>query len=85
MEMPEKYIVESFCDRIAASKTYKKDKYTDDAPLAYFLHVKEAGLLAPRTEKELEAMLRMLAEKGEEETFRTIRTCLKKHTGITGE
>ena len=85
MEMPEKYIVESFCDRIAASQTYKKEQYTDDAPLAYFQRVREGGLLAPRTERELEGMLTMLAEKGEDETFRVIRECLKKHTGICGD
>ena len=85
MEMPEKYIVESFCDRIAASKTYKKEAYTNDAPLAYFQRVREGGLLAKRTERELEGMLTMLAEKGEDETFRIIRECLKKHTGIYGD
>ncbi len=35
--MPEKYVVEMFCDRVAASKNYNGDKYTDSFPLEYYL------------------------------------------------
>ena len=28
IKMPLKYVIEMFCDRVAASKTYMKDKYT---------------------------------------------------------
>ena len=31
--MPTRYVVEMFCDRIAASRVYKKDAYTDRSPL----------------------------------------------------
>lgn len=37
MRMPEKYVVEMFCDRVAASKNYNGDKYTDSFPLEYYL------------------------------------------------
>ena len=37
VKMPYKYLVEMFCDRVAASKTYLKDKFTPDAPLSYML------------------------------------------------
>ena len=33
MRMPVKYVLEMFMDRIAASKTYQKEKYTDASPL----------------------------------------------------
>ena len=33
VKMPYKYVAEMFCDRLAASKIYMKDKYTDSAPL----------------------------------------------------
>ena len=36
VEMPKKYIVEMFCDRVAASKIYQGKKYTDAYPLEYF-------------------------------------------------
>ena len=39
VKMPLKYVKEMFCDRVAASKIYMKDKYDDGAPLAYFLTV----------------------------------------------
>ena len=37
VEMPLKYVKEMFCDRVAASKIYLGDKYTDEAPINYFL------------------------------------------------
>lgn len=33
MEMPVKYVVEMFCDRMAASKTYRKGAYRNSDPL----------------------------------------------------
>lgn len=41
VKMPLKYVKEMFCDRVAASKIYMKDKYDDGAPLAYFLRAKK--------------------------------------------
>ena len=37
--MPDNYVIEMFCDRIAASKVYLKDKYTNRSPLDYFLNI----------------------------------------------
>ena len=73
MKMPDNYIVEMFCDRVAASKIYKKEDYTDDTPLNYFLKGKSKVMLHPYSRKKLEMLLRMLAEKGEDETFRYAR------------
>ena len=39
--MPRRYVVEMLMDRIAASKVYKKDAYTDNCPLEYYLSGKE--------------------------------------------
>ncbi|MDD3369506.1 MAG: DUF5662 family protein [Lachnospiraceae bacterium] len=72
--MPDQYIVEMFMDRVAACKIYQKEKYTQESPLAYY----ESGKLPPplheKTKTMLELLLHMLAEKGEEETYRYIRT-----------
>ncbi len=73
MKMPVKYVAEMFCDRIAASKNYNKEEYTDGDPLAYFLASKAHYLIHEDTERLLEKLLVMLKEKGEEETFRYIR------------
>lgn len=71
MKMPDKYIVEMFMDRIAASKVYKKDQYTDDGPLQYYK--RSTLILHPHTREVLETLLYMLAEKGEKETFAYIK------------
>ena len=73
MKMPVQYVVEMFCDRVAACKTYQKEKYTDASPLEYYEHSKTHYILHPETRALLETMLTMLAEKGEEETFAYIR------------
>lgn len=72
-KMPEKYVVEMFCDRIAASKNYNKENYTDSLPLEYFLKGRSGKLLHPDTARLLEKLLRMLAEHGEDDTFAYIR------------
>lgn len=72
--MPDKYIVEMVMDRIAACKVYNGSAYITASPLQYYLHGKEKAPLHPRTKELLEKLLYMLAEKGEEETFRYIRT-----------
>lgn len=71
--MPDKYIAEMVMDRIAACKTYQGDAYTDKSPLEYYLQGKDPVPLHPYTRKNLEHLLRMLAEKGEERTFYYIR------------
>lgn len=71
--MPKKYVVEMLMDRIAASKVYQKDKYTDSSPLAYYMLGKDCAPIHDETKALLENLLNMLAKKGEKETFRYIR------------
>ena len=66
MKMPDKYIIEMFMDRIAASKVYMKEKYTDRSPLEYYNRGKGKILLHEHTKELLEMCLEMLAEQGEE-------------------
>lgn len=73
MKMPVKYVVEMVMDRIAACKTYQKEKYTDRSPLEYFEKGKAHYLMHPETERLLTQLLTMLAEKGEDETFAYIK------------
>ena len=73
MRMPDKYVVEMFMDRIAATKVYQKEKYTDRSPLEYYEWGKDNHLLHPETRALLEQLLNMLAEEGEEKTFEYIR------------
>ena len=79
VKMPLKYVVEMFCDRVAAGKIYKGAAYTDHNPIEYFERGKPTRMIHPETSDFLERLLRMLEEKGEDETFRYIRAYLKEH------
>ena len=63
--MPERYLLESFCDRIAASKVYKGENYVDSSPLEYFIVKNYGALMHSESAKTLEEWLKLLAEKGE--------------------
>lgn len=71
--MPVKYVVEMFMDRIAASKVYNKERYTDASPWEYYVRGRDIAPLHPETKALLEKLLRMLAKKGETATFAYIR------------
>lgn len=80
VKMPEEYVVEMFCDRIAASKIYQGKNYTDRSALTYFENGKprREDMIHPASSDLLEKLLVMLAENGEEETFSFIRQMLKE-------
>ena len=73
MKMPIQYVIEMFCDRIAASQNYNRDNYDDSFPLAYYEKNKDHYPLHPDARALLEKLLHMLAEEGEETTFAYIR------------
>ena len=73
MEMPVNYVAEMFCDRVAASKTYRGKAYRDGDPLDYYLASRDHYLIHPSTRALLERLLGMLAEEGEDRTFAYIR------------
>lgn len=78
VEMPYNYVAEMFCDRLAASKIYNGKKYKQTDPLAYFQRRKPHRSIHLKTSDELEKLLIMNAEKGEDETFRYIRKRIKQ-------
>ncbi|MBE7050597.1 MAG: catalase [Ruminococcaceae bacterium] len=77
VKMPYKYVAEMFCDRVAASKIYQGKNYKDSHPIEYFMRAKGKRLIHPDTSDELEILLQMLSDKGEEETFRFIKKRIK--------
>ncbi len=72
-KMPVKYVVEMFCDRVAASRNYRKEQYQNGDPLHYFEKSKEKYLIHEDTKELLLLLLTMLKEQGEKATFRYIR------------
>lgn len=76
--MPLRYVIEMFCDRIAASRTYNGAAYKDSDPLAYYSRGDTRRFLHPETADLLEKLLHMLAEEGEEKAYAYCRELLKK-------
>ena len=79
VKMPIVFVVEMFCDRVAAGKIYRGADYTDSSPLEYFLSGKKTRAIHPETSDLLEKLLVMLSEKGEKETFAYIKKDLLKN------
>lgn len=80
IEMPLRYVVEMFCDRVAASKIYMGESYTDRSPLEYFERGKNRRVarIHPATSDLIESLLTILAEQGEDKAFAHIRSLVRK-------
>ena len=73
VEMPPVYFAEMFCDRVGANKVYAGEAYTDSAPIEYYRRNEGHYVMHENTRRDLEKVLNMLVEKGEDETCRYIR------------
>jgi hypothetical protein len=79
MKMPVRYVVEMFIDRVSASKTYQREKYTDQSPLQYYERGRAHYMIHPQSRALLEQLLHMLAEHGEAYTYDYIRKEILKN------
>lgn len=77
-KMPMRYVAEMFCDRVAACRIYLGEKYTDSAPYDYFVKSKAHILIHPETSDELEKMLLVLKDEGENAAFAYVRERLQR-------
>ena len=75
--MPRKYLVEMVMDRRAACKIYEGENYTSASALNYYLRSAEKNLMHYKTGMELEYVLTMLRDQGEEKTFAFLRQILR--------
>ncbi len=73
VKMPTRFLKELVCDRIAASKIYQGENYTDSHPLEYFLNGKDRRSIHPETSDKIEYLLTVLKNNGEKELFRQLR------------
>ena len=73
VDMPDRYIKEMCCDRIAASKVYNKENYTTKSPLNYLQKSTAREKMTETTYRKLLYLLTMLAEKVEKETLKRMR------------
>lgn len=83
VDMPYRYVVEMFCDRLAASKIYNGKNYKQTDSLEYFERRKASRFISPKTSDEIEELLKMNAELGEEKTFKYIRQKLKENKKVS--
>ena len=72
-KMPKRYVIEMFCDRMAACKIYNGENYEQTQPLQYYMKGRAGKLLHEESKALLEKYLTMLAEEGEEKTLAYIR------------
>ncbi len=71
--MPDRYLKEMVCDRIAASKIYGGKSYTDASALKYLDRSADKEYMHQDTYKKLRFLLNYLSENGEMELFRFMR------------
>ena len=79
--MPPVFVAEMFCDRVAASKIYQGKNYKDSHPIEYFHKGKANRKIHPETSRQIEALLQMLNDKGEKQTFLYIKKVFLKNGG----
>ncbi|MBO7697638.1 MAG: catalase [Erysipelotrichaceae bacterium] len=80
--MPYRYMLESVIDRISASKTYKKNEYTDEEPYNFFINSKERSVMNPKTADQLEELLLYLKENGEEKALKYYKSLYKQNKNL---
>ena len=84
--MPNKYIFESFCDHLAASKVYNKKKFKPQMVWDYYYNKERYYLpIHDKTREKFEFLLKIYLEKGEKETFKYMRKALKKEKSKENE
>ena len=79
--MPKRNIAEMFCDRIAACRVYMGDKYSDASAYDYYMKgtaTRVGPLIHPDTAAQLEKMLKVLKDEGEDAAFAYVRQWLKE-------
>lgn len=75
--MKFKYVVEMFCDRVAASQIYLKENYCDDSPWKYYRDHQKHMFIAPQTERQILYLLGYLKQFGLDATIIQIRKLLE--------
>ncbi|MGN0306375.1 MAG: DUF5662 family protein [Lachnospiraceae bacterium] len=71
--MPIRYILEMIMDRIAASKVYARENYSQHNPLAYYMVGRREAPLHKKTRSEMELLLQILDQWGQEEMVHFIK------------
>lgn len=76
--MPDRYIAESLCDRVAACKIYNKKNFKITDPVDYFMNHEQKLIIHEESKRKLHFLLQMYADKGQKETFKYIKKHIRK-------
>ncbi len=77
VEMPNRYILEMFCDRVAACRIYHPNDFTNEMPLHYLTSHQMQHLIAPETLRKLTVLLELYRDKGDE-AFDDVKKALRR-------
>ena len=78
--IPIEYLIEMFCDRIAATKIYLGDKFTNSAALDYYRTHYNENNFHPDTREQLEYWLVHVAAVGIDKTLIELKKIKNKRT-----
>ena len=73
IEMPINYVVEMFCDRVAATMVYQGTQFNFKAPLDYYNKTHHYYVINEKTDRILRDMLERLANSNLDETIEYIK------------
>lgn len=73
IEIPKQYVVEMFCDRVAATMIYQKEQFQSQGPLEYYMKGKDRYIMHENTHALLYSLLKRCADYGIEETIQYIK------------
>ena len=62
--MPDRYVLESICDRMAACRIYQGKQYDNASALNYFNHGKDQYFMHPDNAKQFRHYLGIIANVG---------------------
>ncbi len=77
-KMPLRYVLEMFCDTVAASMIYKGQDYTDDSARQYYEDHRRGRLIHPQTDALLCHLYEYLAANGLDATIDHILKDIKR-------
>lgn len=77
--MPNRYLAESICDRIAASKNYNRKNFSRQFVLDYFISEQDRLVMHPKTRAKMQELLELYVKNGEKFIFKYIKKNLRNN------
>ena len=77
VKMPDRYLAESVCDRIAASKNYNRKNFNRQMVLDYFLREESHLVMHPETKDKMRFILEEYVKYGEKYTFKYLKNNMR--------